>query len=158
MHIPLHLCIFQPVFAIVILIARIPDNKHYCIQSAGQVYKDNFTVRRHAQQDTAAHSLNAAMLCKTLLFGLAACASSSLARPTDGRGKLHRIPEQDQTPQRYLSSGTSHPWSLHRQSPTYSPGHLEAAPNSIGLLFTTPDEEEVTHVWLPLGRKIFTRT
>lgn len=29
--------------------------------------------------------------------------------------------------------------------------------NSIGVLFTTGDGWEVLHVWLPLGRKIFTR-
>lgn len=37
--------------------------------------------------------------------------------------------------------------------------HFDAAPNSVGLLLTTPSSErEVTHVWLPLGQRVETRS
>ncbi|KAK0334792.1 hypothetical protein LTS16_019574 [Friedmanniomyces endolithicus] len=44
----------------------------------------------------------------------------------------------------------------------HSSGHLDAAPNSVGLLLTTAnhnddDAAEVLHVWLPLGRRVYTR-
>nr|OQO15916.1 hypothetical protein B0A51_16361 [Rachicladosporium sp. CCFEE 5018] len=42
--------------------------------------------------------------------------------------------------------GTAHPLS-----------NFDAAPNSVGLLFTTSNEDDLTHVWLPLGRRIYTR-
>lgn len=35
--------------------------------------------------------------------------------------------------------------------------HLDAAPNSVGVLFTTSDDEEVLHIWLPLGERVYTR-
>ncbi|KAK0256840.1 hypothetical protein LTS09_008146 [Friedmanniomyces endolithicus] len=45
----------------------------------------------------------------------------------------------------------------------HSSGHLDAAPNSVGLLLTTAnhnddDAAEVLHVWLPLGRRVYTLT
>lgn len=47
-----------------------------------------------------------------------------------------------------------------------SGGYRDAAANSVGVLFTTaaqggdPEEgeEEVQHVWLPLGKRVYTRT
>ena len=36
--------------------------------------------------------------------------------------------------------------------------HFDAAPNSVGMLFVTAeDEDEVVHVWLLLGKKVYTR-
>nr|OQO16175.1 hypothetical protein B0A51_15615 [Rachicladosporium sp. CCFEE 5018] len=39
----------------------------------------------------------------------------------------------------------------------HTPANFDAAPNSVGLLFTTSNEDDLTHVWLPLGRRIYTR-
>lgn len=59
-----------------------------------------------------------------------------------------------------------HEIALAREKPrlTHSSSqYLDAAANSVGVLFTSaatsPDEEEgeVVHVWLPLGRRVFTR-
>lgn len=43
-----------------------------------------------------------------------------------------------------------------------SHSHSDAAPNSVGVLFTTPnhnddDANEVLHIWLALGKRLFTR-
>ncbi|KAK5130062.1 hypothetical protein LTR08_002495 [Meristemomyces frigidus] len=38
-----------------------------------------------------------------------------------------------------------------------SSSHLDAAPNSVGVLFTTSDDEDVGHMWLPLGKRVYTR-
>ena len=37
---------------------------------------------------------------------------------------------------------------------------LDAQPNSIGVLLTTAggEEEEVLHLWLPIGERVYTRT
>lgn len=36
--------------------------------------------------------------------------------------------------------------------------HLDAAPNSVGVLFTTSDNGDlVSHAWLPLGKRVYTR-
>ncbi|OQO12443.1 hypothetical protein B0A48_03085 [Cryoendolithus antarcticus] len=39
----------------------------------------------------------------------------------------------------------------------HPPANFDAAPNSVGLLFTTSNEDDLTHVWLPLGRRVYTR-
>lgn len=43
---------------------------------------------------------------------------------------------------------------------THTPGqHLdERRPRGLEMLLTTEDDEEVVHVWLPLGERIYTRT
>ena len=38
-----------------------------------------------------------------------------------------------------------------------SNSHFDAAPNSVGILFTTSDDEEVSHLWLPLNKRVYTR-
>jgi hypothetical protein len=81
--------------------------------------------------------------------------SSSVARPAKSK---HGIGGQDHSAQQYLSPGApeaSH--SHHYHIPAHHPAHLEAAPNSIGLLFTTSETDEVTHVWLPLDTLVHTR-
>lgn len=35
--------------------------------------------------------------------------------------------------------------------------HLERMPESAELLFTAGDDDEMIHIWLPLGKRIFTR-
>lgn len=45
-------------------------------------------------------------------------------------------------------------------NPKHTSGqHLEERrPRSVEMLLTTEDDEEVVHVWLPLGERIYTRT
>ena len=46
-----------------------------------------------------------------------------------------------------------------KQQRIHSSPFLDAKPNSIGILFTTPggEEEEVLHLWLSIGERIYTR-
>jgi hypothetical protein len=46
-----------------------------------------------------------------------------------------------------------------KQQRLHSSPYLDAKPTSIGILFTTPggEEEEVMHLWLPIGERIYTR-
>jgi hypothetical protein len=41
----------------------------------------------------------------------------------------------------------------------HSSPYFDPKPNSIGILFTTPggEEEEVMHLWLPIGERIYAR-
>ena len=36
--------------------------------------------------------------------------------------------------------------------------HLERIPRSAELLFTASDDDEISHVWLPIGKRLHTRT
>jgi hypothetical protein len=36
--------------------------------------------------------------------------------------------------------------------------HLDRMPDSVELLFTASDDDEMIHVWLPLGKRVSTRT
>lgn len=54
----------------------------------------------------------------------------------------------DQKPQ--LLSG-----SHHKAHPLT---HLDRMPDSVELLFTASDDDEMVHVWLPLGKRVSTRT
>ncbi|THY51268.1 hypothetical protein D6C98_05701 [Aureobasidium pullulans] len=39
----------------------------------------------------------------------------------------------------------------------HSTKHLDRVPRSAELLFTASDDDEIVHVWLPLGKRIYTR-
>ena len=68
-------------------------------------------------------------------------APNTLAQPIDRQHVLAGLPVQQVSP----TNARKHS------------SHLDAAANSVGLLFTTADEEDVGHVWLPLGRRVYTR-
>lgn len=50
---------------------------------------------------------------------------------------------------------------LHHAAPPRPQGLFDAATNSVGVLFTrsmtNSDDEEIIHLWLPLGQKVYTR-
>lgn len=62
----------------------------------------------------------------------------------------HTHPESKD--QHLLVQGAAHQVTLHAPS-----GYLDAAPNTVGLLLTLAESDGVEHLWLPLGRKIYTR-
>jgi len=85
----------------------------------------------------------------------------TLGKPVK-RVKNRYVPAQPALPpeQQLFSSESLH--HRHGSASVQKPrltSHLDAAPNSVGVLFTNTsgDEEEVVHVWLPLGRRVFTR-
>jgi len=47
-----------------------------------------------------------------------------------------------------------------KQQKLHTSQFLDASPNSIGVLLTTAggEEEEVLHLWLPIGERVYTRT
>ena len=47
-----------------------------------------------------------------------------------------------------------------KQQRLHTSQFLDASPNSIGILLTTAggEEEEVLHLWLPIGERVYTRT
>ena len=47
--------------------------------------------------------------------------------------------------------------AAHQVTPHAPSGYLNAAPNTVGLLLTSAESDGVEHLWLPLGRKIYTR-
>lgn len=63
----------------------------------------------------------------------------ALAQPIDAQHILAGLPVQQVSP----TNAQKHS------------SHLDAAANSVGLLFTTADEEDVGHIWLPLGRRVY---
>lgn len=71
--------------------------------------------------------------------------SLAAAKPIDPLARAQRVPD-NHAPER-----TSNPRPFHHNS------HFDAAPNSVGLLLTSAGEQKVTHVWLPLGKRIETR-
>ncbi|KAK5721586.1 hypothetical protein LTR15_006175 [Elasticomyces elasticus] len=57
-------------------------------------------------------------------------------------------------------SSMQRPHQSYEPDPPSSHSHLDAAPNSVGMIFTTTgnsDEDDVLHVWLPLGKRLETR-
>ena len=46
-----------------------------------------------------------------------------------------------------------------QQTKMHSSSFLDAVPNSIGILISTPggEEEELLHLWLPIGERVYTR-
>jgi hypothetical protein len=78
------------------------------------------------------------------------CAISLVAaKPIDPLSATHK-------PQRVLRE-PSPDWRSTSRHPLHRTSHFDAAPNSIGLLLTSAGEQEVMHVWLPLGKRIETR-
>ncbi|KAK0305650.1 hypothetical protein LTR01_006797 [Friedmanniomyces endolithicus] len=74
---------------------------------------------------------------------------------------LRQYSPQSQAAQSQRRDQPHPPGHLERPS-RHSSGHLDAAPNSVGMLMTTAnhnedDAGEVLHVWLPLGRRVYTR-
>ena len=47
-----------------------------------------------------------------------------------------------------------------KQQRMHTSQFLDARPNSIGVLLTTAggEEEEILHLWLPIGERVYTRT
>ena len=47
-----------------------------------------------------------------------------------------------------------------QQKKIHSSSFLDAVPNSIGVLITTPggEAEELLHLWLPIGERVYTRS
>lgn len=48
-----------------------------------------------------------------------------------------------------------------KQQKLHSSKFLDAMPDSVGVLVMTPggeEEEEVVHLWLPIGERVYTRT
>lgn len=78
------------------------------------------------------------------------CAISLVAaKPIDPLLAVHK-------PQRVLQNASPEHISSNRR-PFHHNSHFDAAPNSVGLLLTSAGEQKVTHVWLPLGKRIETR-
>ena len=50
--------------------------------------------------------------------------------------------------------------TLQQPSDLHTSSYLDAAPNSVGVLFTTAggEEEEVIHLWFPLGARVYARS
>ncbi|KAK6443552.1 hypothetical protein LTR95_000379 [Oleoguttula sp. CCFEE 5521] len=62
-------------------------------------------------------------------------------------------------PSRLSSAASQNVMNSHNAVPetAHPRSSFDAAPNSVGLLFTTSNEDDLTHFWLPLGRRIYTR-
>ncbi|KAK4540897.1 hypothetical protein LTR36_008839 [Oleoguttula mirabilis] len=91
------------------------------------------------------------MLARTLLLfcSLLAC---SVAAPLRHLKKHDRRSEEQQ-----LLRDPAHYTAAHKPKVQQPNTRLDAAPNSVGVLFTTADDEEVSHMWLPLGKRVYTR-
>ncbi|KAM0717397.1 hypothetical protein Q7P37_007249 [Cladosporium fusiforme] len=84
-----------------------------------------------------------------LSFLLSALSSLVSASPIDafaGRGL-----------QRILREPTPKQTDASRRLDHHSAAHLDAAPNSVGLLLISTGAQEIAHVWLPLGKRVETR-
>lgn len=79
------------------------------------------------------------------LFSVITVASSA---PTTPRKSASDLLQQVVAP--------PHSWA--DQPPDHHSTHLEPAPNSVGVLFTAAEQEDIIHLWLPLGQKLYTRT
>lgn len=81
-------------------------------------------------------------------------AASGPIRPSDRRQQQRLLDPS------YPSPPTTNFHDPHTHSPASAfsnSTHLEAQPNTVGILFTTDGDEEIAHVWLPLGKRIYTR-
>jgi hypothetical protein len=76
------------------------------------------------------------------------CAISLVAaKPIDPLSTTNR-------PQRVLQNPAPERPMSNRRLSHHHTSHFDAAPDSVGLLLTSAGEQKVTHVWLPLGRRI----
>ncbi|TKA75449.1 hypothetical protein B0A55_04871 [Friedmanniomyces simplex] len=119
------------------------------------------------------------LFCLCSFLTAAAAASAKPIRHTHGQAVESPGRWKGQRQQPLTSDGARTPaaaayhWEApHLPSKPYQPSqpnqpsrhssHLDAAPNSVGMLFTTAnhnddDARDVLHVWLPLGKRVFTR-
>ncbi|KAK3115269.1 hypothetical protein LTR53_005540 [Teratosphaeriaceae sp. CCFEE 6253] len=88
-----------------------------------------------------------------LLLGFAASFFATTVSTTPVRHSPPPPAQPDAGQQRFLPPG----WGARLPKSHRANTHLDAAPNSVGMLFTSADNDEVVHIWLPLGRRVFTR-
>lgn len=81
-------------------------------------------------------------------------ATTASAAPTTPRRSAADLLQQVVAPPQ--SSQPHRSWA--DRPPDHYSTYLEPAPNSVGVLFTSAEEEDVVHLWLPLGQKLYTRT
>ncbi|TKA60629.1 hypothetical protein B0A55_10588 [Friedmanniomyces simplex] len=113
------------------------------------------------------------LFCLCSFLTAAAAASAKPIRHTHGQAieSPERRKSQQQQPLTSDGARAQAPAAYHWEAPhlpsrPHQPSrhssHLDAAPNSVGMLFTTAnhnddDASDVLHVWLPLGKRVFTR-
>lgn len=101
-----------------------------------------------------------AALCACIL-ATASDARSIIPRRDDSIAQQHRETPDGQQPLFISNDPKAVPWHRYEIPPPQHVNvmeHFDARENSVGVIFTTASgEDEAVHLWLPLGKRVFTR-